>query len=153
MEFSEPDPQKHQDSFEKEPSVENNAVKPYLTEDFINRLQNGHMPGASVEIGSSLSALEKQLGKANSVGELEGGYLHDYGTYQYIQPALQDTLIGIRMVIEEDGVTGEDFVKAWGEPTSEGSVVHPYEAYSMTYNLNENYIVGLEMDSSRKDQV
>lgn len=141
------------DQTEKEPPVENEPSKPYLTKEFLSHLSTGNMPGAEVKIGTTLSELKKKLGEPNSIGELEGGYLHDYGTFQYIQPALQDTIIGILMVIEEEGVTGEDFVKAWGEPSSEGPLVHPYEAYSMTYRLNENYIVNMEMDSSRNGRV
>ncbi|MFC4409039.1 hypothetical protein ACFOZY_01175 [Chungangia koreensis] len=141
------------DKTEKEPPVEHEPSTSYLTEEFLNELRNGNMPGVEVKIGSTIEELKKQLGEPNRIGELEGGYLHDYGTYQYIQPALQDFIIGILMVIEEDGVTGEDFVKAWGEPTSEGPLVHPYEAYTMTYQLNENTVVNLETNSGRKDTV
>lgn len=113
VEIPEPGPTKHHENpFEKVPSVENEAVMPYLTEDFFNQLKEGHIPGADIRIGSSLSDMKNKLGEPEQSGELEGGHWHQYGTYLYIQSALQDTIIGIIMNIKEDGVTGEDFAKA-----------------------------------------
>lgn len=135
-----------------DPPVENEAIKPYLTKDFLNELRKGNMPGSKVKIGSTLTEMKNIMGEPKSIGELEGGYFHDYGTYRYIQPAIQDTIVGIQLVIKADGVTGEDFAKAWGKPISEGYLVQD-EAYVMSYEWDERDIISLEMQNDRNGPV
>jgi len=135
-----------------DPPVENEAIKPYLTKDFLNELRKGNMPGSKVKIGSTLTEMKNSMGEPKSIGELEGGYLHDYGTFQYIQPAIQDTIVGVQLVIKADGVTGEDFAKTWGEPTSEGYFEQD-EAYLMSYKWDGRDVITLSMNNDRNGPV
>lgn len=141
-------------SNEQEQSTEEGETEGvYFSEEFLSKLKKGQMPGSEIQFTNSIEDVKNILGEPDSIEELEGGEVLKYETYGYVHGygSSSDRISAIFYYISnEEGVTGEDFANAWGEPQEKGEIVHPNPAYVMNYHLNDNYVVSLEMDNSQQ---
>lgn len=124
----------------------------YLSKDFFAQLKSGKMPDSKITFNNTIPQVHKMLGKPKSKGGVEGGEIHQYDKFGYLNSSLGDKVVGIYYSTKGDKVTGEDFIKAWGKPNEQRGVTHPYDSYNMYYHFN-GYMVVLEMNTGVKDEV
>ncbi|MFC7364077.1 MULTISPECIES: DUF4309 domain-containing protein [Bhargavaea] len=67
-----------------------NEEKSVMPASFYSELEQGKVPGASVQIGSALSDLKAKEGKPEDEYDFEGGIRHVYGNYHYGVPYVED---------------------------------------------------------------
>lgn len=70
--------------------TEENEGEPIMPASFYSDLEQGKLPGAAVQIGSTLSELKAKEGEPEAEYDFEGGIRHVYGKYHYGVPYVTD---------------------------------------------------------------
>lgn len=127
----------------------------FASHKFLNELKKGQMPGSNVQLSNSNKEIAQLMKDEFQISEFgEAGAKHlEYDKFIYAVPYLEEDGDKIYAIIRrmpyESALTGDDFIRSWGEP--DGQWEEPDfdpPAMTLNYEFSSGYLVRLNLEKN-----
>ncbi|WP_102273710.1 hypothetical protein [Cytobacillus massiliigabonensis] len=130
----------------------------FASREYLDELKKGRMPGSKVQLSDSNKEIANLLKGEYQISEF--GYMGakhlEYEKFIYAIPYLKEEGDKIYTVIRklpvERILTGDDFIRSWGEPDSQQEDIEfDPPVLNLFYELNKDYRVQISLQENRTD--